>query len=198
MVENWIDVNKIQDGTDSALCWAATCTNALTYTGWSNRDPFELYDDIRRERKNEGNGLFRGLVFCFHLLKIKICYSEYTRILPTSFLNACGNLEEKNACLLLSIATDGESTGHALTAYRSVFDKTRRQDDIRSLKQFLCVDSDDSDSGNRFTVRTFRLNMTYNIEKKRMETDYILNGDRAYIRYAVLLLPEQNPLWPYI
>lgn len=192
---NWVDVNKIQDGTDSALCWAAACANALTYTGWNSRDPFDLYDDIKRVKENKGNGLFRGLVFCFCLLGIKICYSEYTRILPTSFLNACGNLEEKNACLLLSIAADGLKSGHALTAYRSVFDKTRSQDDIRSLKQFLCVDSDDSDIVNRFTERTFLLNMAYDIEKKRMETDYKLNGNKTYIRYAVLLLPEQNPLF---
>lgn len=198
MAEDWIDVNKIQDGTDSALCWAAACANALTYTGWNSSDPFDLYDDIKRVKKNEGYGLYRGLIFCFRLLKIRIYYSKYTMVLPTSFLNICGNLEEKHACLLLSIATEGKMPGHALTAYCSFFDETRRQDDIRSLKQFLCVDSDDSDSGNRFTVRTFRLNITYNIKKKRMETDYILNGDRAYIRYAVLLLPEQNPLWPHI
>ena len=194
MTEDWIDVNKIQDGTDSALCWAAACANALTYTGWSNSDPFDLYDDIRQVKKNKGNGLFRGLVFCFRLLKITIYYSKYIMALPTSFLNVCGNLEEKHACLLLSIATEGNRSGHALTAYRSAFDKQRRQDDIRALKQFLCVDSDDSDIVNRRTKRTFLLNMTYNIEKKRLETDYVLNGKKAYIRYGVLLLPQSFPL----
>lgn len=53
MIEIAPDVNKIKDGSDSELCWAAACSNALAYTEWGDIDPYNIYEKFLKYNKNE-------------------------------------------------------------------------------------------------------------------------------------------------
>ena len=191
MVENWIDVNKIQDGTDSALCWAAAAANALSYTGWANESPEEIFDLIKSETGNVKNAAAAGIyVFVRRHLKSISPLNMYVKLLPSSSLWVCHGMKERGACAILGLLNDYIDPGHVITAYETVIKENTEIEDVRSIKQFICTDSDDT-LGEPFPQeREITVNIDYDITSKQLNTDYILNKRKSFIDLAVLVLPR--------
>ncbi|MBR5626369.1 MAG: hypothetical protein IKW74_01950 [Thermoguttaceae bacterium] len=185
MIEGWIDINKIGDGSDSKLCWAAAVANALIYTGWALETPDEVFAQMRAlVGKNIPGTALRGLNMYFRKhISTTISLGHYIKILPPSFLWVLRDLRNLGGCAILSLKNGNPEDGHVLTAYDSSL-SGYPQNDIRAINSFLCVDSDDSRTG------TFVVSLNYDTENRIMKTDYYLNGRQSYVFAATLLLPR--------
>lgn len=67
----FIDAEKLQPGNrDSDLCWAASCSNMLTYTGWAQQAGFadedEVFDLYADSYSNNGGFQHDGLAWFFN------------------------------------------------------------------------------------------------------------------------------------
>lgn len=68
---SFIDAEKtINDSSDDNLCWAAACSNILTYTGWAAQADFETEDDVfdayAEAFTDDGNNAEYGLGWFFN------------------------------------------------------------------------------------------------------------------------------------
>ena len=192
MIEIAPDVNKIKDGTDSELCWAAACSNALAYTEWGDIDPYNTYEKILKYNGNEGGRSGEKLKqYIKAVLKQRVPLTPYVKIVPPLSLIHYTDLESKGACAILSLHVKGRDSGHAITAYSIV---PNNQNDVRDGFHCDCVDSDDATQEQRLQIRVFNVALTYDPLKKGLTTDYILGIEFAYIRSAVILYPPERHL----
>ena len=75
-----------------------------------------------------------------------------------------------------------KESGHIVTAYKAVM-KTNK-DDPGEISHFVCTDSDDDQSGD------FELSVNYDINDKKMKTDYHQEESKVFISMATVLFPE--------
>lgn len=190
-MSNRPDFNKRWDGTDIYLCWAAAAANALSYTGWANETPEEIFDLIKRETGNIGNAATAGIYIYIrrHLKNISLL-NMYVKILPSSSLWVCHGMRERGACAILGLLNDYSNSGHVITAYETVPKEDVETEDVRSIKQFICTDSDDTSGEILPQEREFAVNVDYDLVSKQLNTDYILNQKKSFINLAVLILPR--------
>lgn len=181
MAENWSDVNKYNDGIDDYLCWGAAMANALSFTGIVDGGAYDIYDMIRAGSNGERHWLWDAIEK-FFLFEIGTpppldCF----KILPPSMIWGLHGMEALGGCAILAISDQNGENGHALTAYETVIRSGFRSDDPRSVKQLICADSDDDQTG------LLRFDIEYDVRTKRINLDY--NGD-FFLTHAVLVLPR--------
>ena len=68
---NFIDAEKYKpERSDINLCWAASCANMLTYTGWALQAGFnnedEVFDLYNASFSNNGGFQYNGLAWFFN------------------------------------------------------------------------------------------------------------------------------------
>ncbi|MBQ7745585.1 MAG: dockerin type I repeat-containing protein [Ruminococcus sp.] len=68
---NFIDAEKLKpEQSDTYLCWAASCANMLTYTGWAQKAGFknedEVFDLYNKSFSNNGGFQYYGLAWFFN------------------------------------------------------------------------------------------------------------------------------------
>ena len=190
-MSNRPDFNKRWDGSDHYLCWAAAAANALSYTGWANESPEEIFDLIKNETGNVKNTAAAGIyIFVRRHLKSISPLNMYVKLLPSSSLWVCHGMKERGACAILGLLNDCINPGHVITAYETVLKENTEIEDVRSIKQFICTDSDDT-LGEPFPQeREIAVNINYDLVSKQLNTDYILNQSKTFINLAVLILPR--------
>lgn len=181
-MSNYPDFNKQWDGTDNNLCWAAACANALCYTGWSDLTLEQTFNYFKALGNYGGTATYGFNLFFRDYLHRKQSLAPYIRILAPSSLWFCKNLESLGACAVLTLKRGYKESGHIVTAYKAVM-KTNKGDP-REISHFVCTDSDDDQFGD------FELSVNYDINDKKMKTDYHQEDGKVFISMATVLFPE--------
>lgn len=174
---DFIDAEKLGTklSGDSDLCWAGTASNMLRYSGWGKRAGFDTEDDIFEEFigsfENDGNYIATGLSWFFNgnssafegyqntggylheydateLYKDVSVSAERNKTgtgLPT-ITDMTEALKEGKA-VGLSVQWEGRTSGHALTLWGCITDKSYDDTEPEHYSRLIVSDSDNHETG---------------------------------------------------
>ena len=178
------DANKLWDGKDNLLCWAAAVSNALFYTGWANQfnsadEVFALYRDSFSGKS--GTAYIGVKFFLREILKTDVSIKDYCKLYPPSGLPFCSQMRGTKKCGIVGLRNDSLQYTHLTAFYDySTEGSYVERNDPRQITHLLYSDSDDGELSNKI------MNVTYNISTKRY--DALNVSTIPYYIYSVMIL----------
>lgn len=201
------DVNKY-DWNDSNLCWAASCSNALAWTGWNRAiaaargvsalDEEDLYNIYRFEcPRGISDQAWEPIdaidwILKYHRIRVPLLKVAQSRT-PSDFFLAKSILESGRNCVVLGIWTmtqDNQYSGHALTNYLTFHGSGGNgENDPRRVSEIVYTDSDDAPYDRTVHEEVRDTLPGYEVSEKQIYLAYNSQVYRIDRWYSVL----QNP-----
>lgn len=183
------DVNKLWDGNDDLLCWAAAASNALFYTGWADQynSAEEVFTLFRNSFDDKPGSVYQGIRFFLRVvLQSDSSLQDYIKTYPSSGLPNIEQIKGAKKCGIVGLKNDRIEYTHNVACYDFTEDSSiAEKNDPRRITHLIYSDSDDRELANK------TMTIKYNINTKRYDLlDEPLKG--YYIYYVAILCPPDD------